>query len=144
MKFMIIRKADAETEAGIMPTAELITAMTDYNERLVKAGILVDGDGLWPSAQGARIRFSNGTPTVVDGPFAEAKELIAGYTLIEVADRDEAVAWARQWPVEDGHGNVELEIRRIYVAEDFGGVFSLEMQQREARLREEAAANACK
>src|SRR5688500_9499877 len=108
MRFMIIRKADAETEAGAMPTEALVTAMMKYNEEMVNASVMVAGDGLKPSAKGARIRFAGGRPTVIDGPFAEAKELIAGFTMIEVGSREEALDWVKRWPTQDGHGNVEL------------------------------------
>ena len=140
MRFMIIRKADAETEAGVMPATALIEQMTEYNEKLNKAGVLVGGDGLHPSARGARVKFNAGKPTVLDGPFAEAKELIAGYTLIEVASREEAIEWLRQWPPLDGHGNVELELRQIFAAEDFGDAFTPELQERHANMREDEKA----
>jgi hypothetical protein len=120
MRFAIIRKADADTEAGAMPTEALIDAMQRYNEEMVRAGVLLAGAGLKPSAQGARVSFRNGTPTVTDGPFAEAKELIAGISIIEVASREEALAWMRRWPTLDGGGNVELELRPLYELEDFG------------------------
>ncbi len=135
MRFMIIRKADAETEAEIMPSTELIEAMTSYNEKLSQAGVLVGGDGLLASARGARIKFSGGKPTITDGPFAEAKELIAGYTMIEVASREEAIAWMKQWPPEDGNGNVELELRQVATAEDFGDAMTPELIEREAAMR---------
>lgn len=118
MRFLIIRKADAETEAGAMASEELIAAMGSYNEALVKAGVMRGGDGLKPSAQGARVKFSNGRPTVIDGPFAETKELIAGYSVFEVASKEEAIEWVKRWPVEDGHGNVEIEIRPLYEMEE--------------------------
>jgi hypothetical protein len=136
MRFMIIRKADAETEAEVMPSTELIAAMTAYNEKLVAAGVMVGGDGLSSSRHGARISFANGKPTVVDGPFAEAKELIAGYTVIDVASLEEALEWARQWPVEDGNGNAQLELRRFVSAEDFGDAFTPELQEREQAMRD--------
>ncbi len=136
MRFMIIRKADAETEAEVMPSTELIAAMTAYNEKLVAAGVMVGGDGLRASRHGARISFSNGRPTVVDGPFAEAKELIAGYTVIDVASYEEALEWARQWPVEDGNGNAQLELRRFVSAEDFGQALTPDLQEREQAMRD--------
>lgn len=135
MRFMIIRKADAETEAEVMPSTELIEAMTSYNEKLSKAGVLVGGDGLLASSRGARIKFAGGKPMVMDGPFAEAKELIAGYTMIEVASREEAIAWMKQWPPEDGNGNVELELRQVATAEDFGDAMTPELIEREAVMR---------
>src|ERR1700760_72851 len=98
MRFMIIRKADAQTEALVMPTEELLAAMGQYTEELAKAGVLLGGDGLHPSSSGARIKFSGGKPTITDGPFAEAKELVAGYMLISVKSRDEALEWVRRWP----------------------------------------------
>lgn len=136
MRFMIIRKADPETEAGVMPTEELITAMARYNQEMADAGVLVGGDGLQPSAKGTKIKFSGGKPTVTDGPFTEAKELIAGYTLIEVASKEEAIEWVKRWPTIDGHGNVELELRQVYELSDFGESEGLEHH---ARLREQIA-----
>ena len=134
MRFMIIRKADAETEAAVLPSTELIEKMTAYNEKLARAGVLVGGDGLLPSARGARMSFKAGKPTVLDGPFTEAKELIAGFTMIEVASRAEAIEWMKQWPPEDGHGNVELELRQIATAEDFGEAMTPELVEREAAM----------
>lgn len=123
MRFMIIRKADAETEAESRPgdgvSQELLAQMMSYNEEMAKAGVLIGGDGLMPSSRGARIQFKGGKPTVIDGPFAEAKELVAGYTLIQVGSREEALDWVKKWPPLDGHGHVELELRQIYEAEDF-------------------------
>ncbi len=135
MQFMIIRKADAETEAAVLPSTELIEQMTAYNERLSAAGILRGGEGLHPSAKGARIKFSAGKPSVVDGPFAESKELIAGFTLIEVGSYEEALEWVRQWPPLDGHGNVELELRQVFTADDFGEAFTPELREREDAMR---------
>ncbi len=136
MRFMIIRKADTETEAEAMPSTELIEAMTAYNEKLVAAGVMVGGDGLKPSRYGAKISFSNGKPTVIDGPFAEAKELIAGYTVIDVASYEEAIEWVKQWPPEDGNGNVQLELRRFVSMEDFGDALTPELQAREQVMRD--------
>ena len=136
MRFMIIRKADAETEAEAMPSTELIEAMTAYNEKLVAAGVIVGGDGLKSSRYGAKVSFSNGKPTIVDGPFAEAKELIAGYTVIDVASYEEAIEWVKQWPPEDGNGNVQLELRRFVSMEDFGDAFTPELQAREQVMRD--------
>ncbi len=138
MRFMIIRKADAETEAGVFPpnTDELFAAMMKYNQEMIDAGVMVGGDGLMPSSRGARIKFSGGTPTVVDGPFAEAKELIAGYTLIQVSSREEAIEWAKKWPALDGNGQVELELRQVYENEDFPAeAFTPEMREQEGRMR---------
>jgi hypothetical protein len=120
MRFMIIRKADRETEAGAAPTEALISAMLAYNDEMIKAGVMLDGAGLQRSAKGARVSFSGGKPTVVDGPFAETKELIAGYSIIEVESKDEAIAWIKRWPPLDGGGNVQLELRQLFSAEDFG------------------------
>ena len=136
MRFMIIRKADADTEAGAMASEALIQAMAQYNEELMNAGVMVSGDGLHPTARGARVSFSGGKPTVTDGPFTEAKELIAGYTIIEVASKEEAIEWARRWPPLDGNGNVQLEIRRVYELEELGEGEGIEHH---ARLRERLA-----
>ena len=116
MRFMIIRKADNNTEAGIMPSAELLTAMLKYNEEMAKAGVFLDGEGLHPSSRGVRVKTSGGTRTITDGPFTESKELIAGFTMIQVRSREEAIEWVKRWPVEDG--NVELEIRQVFEADD--------------------------
>ncbi|HWW61719.1 MAG TPA: YciI family protein [Thermoanaerobaculia bacterium] len=129
MRFVILRKADHETEAGALPTEELITAMMKYNDELMKAGVLAGGDGLQPSAKGARVKFSGGKPNVVDGPFAEAKELVAGFTLIDVQSREEALEWAKRWPAIDGHGEVELEVRQVYEAVDFGEAYTPQLQE---------------
>jgi PhnB protein len=137
MRFMIIRKADAETEAGAKASEALIEAMASYNEEMLNAGVLRGGDGLHPSARGARVKFAGGTPMVTDGPFTEAKELIAGYTMIEVASREEAIEWMKRWPPLDGHGNVELELRQVYELEELGAGEGIEHH---ARLREQLAA----
>jgi hypothetical protein len=139
MRFMIIRKADAETEGEDIPTPELFAAMGSYMEEMNKAGILRGGDGLRPSRYGARIEFRGGVPTVIDGPFAETKELVAGYTLIEVPTLADAIAWMKKWPALDANGNVRLEIRPLYEAEDFGAAFTPEERAREDRLRAELA-----
>lgn len=133
MRFMIIRKADAETEASVMPGEDLINAMGAYNEELEKAGVFLDGAGLKASSTGARVKFSDGKPTVMDGPFTEAKELIAGFTMIQAKSKAEAIEWVKRWPVEDGHGNVEIEIRQVFEAADFG---TGEAVDRHERLRE--------
>lgn len=138
MRFLIIRKADAASEAGQMPTEELLTAMTQYNEELVKAGVLLTGEGLHPSSKGARVTFRGGEPTVVDGPFAEAKELIAGFTMIQVRSREEAIEWVKRWPEPD----VELELRQVFEAEDFGDAFTPELRQAEERMRAQLGTNA--
>ena len=140
MRFLIIRKADAYTEAEDLPTEELFAQMGAYMEEMAKAGVLLSGDGLQPSRKGARVKFHAGKPTVVDGPFAETKELVAGFSIIEVASRDEAIAWVKKWPVLDGNGEVEIEIRQIYEAEDFGAAFTPELREKEDQLRAELAA----
>jgi hypothetical protein len=132
MKFMIIRRADAETEAGVMPGADLIADMTQFHEDAAKAGIVIAGSGLMPTSRGAKVKFNNGRPTVIDGPFTEAKELIAGYTLIEVPSREAAIEWVKNWPKRDGHGNVEIEIRQLFTAEDFGDAYTEAMASRDA------------
>ena len=120
MRFMMIVKANKDTEAGVMPEEKLIAAMTKYNEELAKAGVLRDLSGLQPSAKGARIKFSGGKRTVVDGPFADAKKLIAGYWLIEVKSREEAIEWAKRAPAPHGEGkDGEIELRQLFELEDF-------------------------
>ena len=137
MRFMIIRKADKNTEAGVLPSQELLTAMMKYNQELVKAGVMLQGEGLQPSSKGTRVRPNGGKPIVVDGPFTETKELIAGFTMIQVGSKDEAIEWVKRWPPEDG--DVELELRQVFEAEDFGEEFTLELRQHEARLRAQGA-----
>jgi hypothetical protein len=142
MRFVILRKADAMTEAGEFPpnTAELFEKMGNYMEEMHKAGVLLGGEGLQPSSKGARIRFVNGKATVIDGPFAEAKELVAGYTTIKAGSLAEALEWTKRWPPEDG--DVELEVRQIHDADDLGEAFTPELREAEDRLRERAAKNA--
>lgn len=138
MRFMIIRKADKNTEAGVMPGAELLSAMMKYNEELAKAGVFVDGTGLRPSSHGARVRISGDKPTVVDGPFAETKELIAGFTMIQVKSKEEAIEWVKRWPVEDAP--VELEIRQVFEMEDFGAAVTPEISDQVDRIRQQSSA----
>ena len=133
MHFMVIRKADADTEAGVMPSKQIIDDMTSYNERMVKAGVMKDGNGLMPSSRGARVSFRGGKPTVIDGPFAEAKELIAGYSIIEAPSLQAVIDLVRDWPQSDGHGNVQIEIRQVITAEDLG--FTREQIERDKQLR---------
>jgi hypothetical protein len=140
MRFMILRKADKNTEAGVMPSTELITEMMKYNEELVRAGVMRAGDGLHSSSKGARIKFSKGKPSVMDGPFSETKELIAGFTIIEVKSREEAIEWVKRWPALDADGEVELEIRQVIEASDFGPELTPELRQQEERLRGQSAA----
>jgi hypothetical protein len=138
MKFLVIRKADAETEAFTMPSKQLIDDMQSYNESMVKAGIMRSGDGLMPSARGARVSFSKGKPTIIDGPFAEAKELIAGFSILEVGSLQEAIDWVKKWPQSDGHGNVQIEIRQLITdPEDLG--FTPEQVERVELLRQKAS-----
>src|SRR5438094_2449323 len=121
MRFMMIVKANKDSEAGIMPSQELLSAMGKYNEELMKAGVLLDGAGLQPSSKGARIRFSGGKRTVIDGPFTETKELIAGYWIIQVKSREEAIEWAMRVPAPHGeNAEGEIEIRQFFELEDFG------------------------
>ena len=140
MRFMVLLKADANTEAGVLPDERLLTEMTRYNEELVKAGVLLAGEGLQPSAKGARVRFSGGNRTVVDGPFAETKELIAGFWMIQVKSKDEAIAWVKRCPNPHA-GEAEIEIRQVFEAEDFGPEFTPELREQEARLRAQVEAN---
>jgi len=140
MRFMILRLADKDTEASVMPSEELLTTMGKYMEDLAKAGVLLGGEGLHPSSRGARVEFKGGKPTVIDGPFAEAKELIAGYTMLQVKSEEEALEWVKRWPALDAGGNVRLEIRRVFEAEDFGAEFTPEAREREESLRAELAA----
>lgn len=136
MKVMVIVKATANSEAGVMPTPELFEAMGAYNEELVKAGIMVAGDGLHPSARGKRILMGRGSRTVVDGPFAETKELIAGFWIWQVRSMDEAVEWARRCPDPMPGEESILEIRPVYEAEDFGEAYTPELRARDEQLRE--------
>ena len=136
MQFMVIRKADAETEAGVLPTPQLIDDMTAYNAKLVERGVMKSGAGLMPSSRGARVSFANGKPSVIDGPFTEAKELIAGYSIIEAGSLAEVVEMVRGWPVSDGHGNAQIEIRQVITAEDLG--FSKEQQDRYDKVVEQS------
>lgn len=139
MKVMVIVKATANSEAGVMPTPELFEAMGAYNEELVKAGIMVAGDGLHPSARGKRILMGRGTRTVVDGPFTETKELIAGFWIWQVRSMDEAVEWARRCPDPMPGEESILEIRPVYEAEDFGEAYTPELRARDEQLRETIA-----
>lgn len=140
MKVMVIVKATKNSEAGSMPTEELITAMGAYNEKLVKAGIMLSGDGLQPSVKGKRIHFSGGKKTVVDGPFAETKELIAGFWIWQVRNVEEAVEWARRCPDPMPGEESILEIRPFITPEDFGEAYTPELQARNEKLREEIEA----
>ena len=138
MKVLVFVKASKESERGEMPSTELLTAMGKYNEELVKAGVLLAGEGLHPSSKGARVKFSGSTRTVVDGPFSETKELIAGYWLIQVKSREEAIEWVKRCP-NPMEGESEIEIRQVFEAEDFGAEFTPELRAQEERLRAEVA-----
>jgi hypothetical protein len=137
MKVMVIVKATKNSEAGVMPTEKLLTEMGKYNEELVRAGVMLAGDGLHPSAKGKRIRFSGGRRSVIDGPFTETKELVAGYWIWQVRSLDEAVEWARRCPDPMPGEDAELEIRPIFEAGDFGKEFTPELREQEERLRRE-------
>jgi hypothetical protein len=139
MRFMILMKADKDTEAGVLPNEKLLTEMGKFNEELVKAGIMLAGEGLHPSSKGARVRFSGGKRTVIDGPFAESKELIAGFWLWQVKSREEAIEWVKRCPHPEG-ADMEIEIRQVFEAEDFGAEFTPELRKQEERLRAEVAA----
>jgi hypothetical protein len=141
MRVMVIVKASEESEAGIMPSTELLTEMGRYNEELVKAGVMLAGDGLAASSEGKRVRFEGKKRTVKDGPFAETKELIAGYWIWQVRSLDEAVEWLKRAPFD---GGAEVEIRRVFEADDFGEEFTHELREQEERVWVQAAENAKK
>jgi hypothetical protein len=138
MQFLVMRKADSETEAGVMPSPQLIDDMTAFNAKLVERGMMKSGAGLLSSSKGARVSFSNGKPSVIDGPFAEAKELIAGFSILEANSIDEVIEIVKGWPQIDGHGNVQVEIRQIATAADLG--FTPAQQERYDRMVEQEAA----
>jgi hypothetical protein len=139
MRFMVMVKADKNSEAGVMPDEKLLTAMGRFNEELAKAGVLLAGEGLQPSSKGARVRFSGAKRTVIDGPFAETKELVAGFWLWQVKSREEAIEWVKRCP-NPMMGDSEIEIRQVFEPEDFGAALTPELREREERLRAEAAA----
>ena len=134
MRFMVIVKANKDSEAGILPTKEILTEMGKFNQELIKAGVMLAGEGLQASSKGVRIRFSGDKQTVIDGPFAETKELVAGFWIWKVKSKDEAIQWLKRAPFRDG----EVEIRQIFEMEDFGDAATPELKQQEARLRETA------
>ncbi len=136
MRYMVIVKASDDSELGVLPTEEQLTEMGAYNEELVKAGVMLAGEGLHPSAKGKRVRFSGRERTVIDGPFAETKELIAGFWLIQVRSREEAIEWVKRCP-NPMLGESEIEIRPFFEPEDFGEAYTPELQEREARMRAE-------
>src|SRR5213596_3462391 len=135
MRFMVMVKASKDSEAGKMPTRELLEAMGIYNEQLAKAGILLAGEELHPSSKGARVRFSGSKRTVVDGPFTETKELVAGYWLWQVKSKEEAIEWVKRCPNPFPGTESEIEIRQVFEAEDFGAEFTPELREQEERLR---------
>ena len=141
MRFMVMVKADASSEAGVLPSQELLTAMGKFNEELVKAGVMLAGEGLQPSSKGARVKFSGKKRTVVDGPFAETKELIAGFWLLQVRSKEEAIEWIKRAP-NPHEGESEIEIRQVFEAEDFGEEFTPELQEQEERIRAKVAGQA--
>jgi hypothetical protein len=138
MKFMVIVKANADTEAGVMPTQQQLAEMGQFNEELVKAGVLLAGEGLHPTSKGARIVFDGDKRAVVDGPFTESKELIAGFWIIEVSSKQEAIEWMRRCPNPYNGGSGDIEIRQIFAAEDFGDALTPELRAQEERRRAEA------
>lgn len=135
MRFMVLVKADKSTEAGVMPTRELLAEMGKFNEELAKAGVMLAGEGLQPTSKGARVRFNGNKRTVIDGPFAETKELVAGYWLWQVRSKEEAIEWLKRAPFREG----EVEIRQVFEAEDFGEEFTPELREQEERVRKMAA-----
>jgi hypothetical protein len=141
MRFMVIVKATPESEAGVMPSQEMLTAMGQYNEELVKAGVMLAGDGLHPSSLGKRVRFSGTKRSVVDGPFAETKELIAGFWIIQAKSMEEAVEWVKRCP-NPMESESDIEIRQIFEAEEFGEAYTPELREQEKRIGEQIARNA--
>jgi hypothetical protein len=139
MRFMILIKADKTTEAGVLPDEKLLTEMGKFNEELVKAGIMLAGEGLHPSSKGARVRFSGAKRTVIDGPFAETKELIAGFWMWQVKSKEEAIEWVKRCP-NPTDGEPEVEIRQVFEAQDFGAEFTPALRAQEEKLREKIAA----
>ena len=137
MRFMVLVPGNPESEAGEMPGTEMLEAMTKYNEELVRAGVMLAGEGLHPTSKGAKVRFNGRERTVIDGPFTEAKEIIAGYWIWECASREEAIEWLKRAPFD---GGVEIELRPIFEADDFGEQLTPELRAANERLREEAAA----
>jgi hypothetical protein len=139
MRFMILVKADKNTEAGVMPSEKLLADMGKYNEQLAKAGVLLAGEGLHPSSKGARVRFSAASRTVVDGPFKETKDLVCGFWMFQVKSKEEAIEWVKRCP-NPVEGETEIEIRQVFEAEDFGPEFTPELRESEQRLRNQIAA----
>jgi hypothetical protein len=141
MRFMVLIKANKDTEAGVLPSQELLTKMGQYNEELVKAGIMLAGEGLQPSSKGVRVHFSGSKRTVIDGPFSETKELIAGFWIWQVRSKDEAIEWAKRIPNPAGE-DFDIEIRQVFEAEDFGDQMTPELREQEQRLGAQMAENA--
>jgi hypothetical protein len=139
MRVMVIVKANPEIEAGALPSEEMLTAMGRYNEELVKAGVMLAGEGLHPSSKGVRVQFSDAETRVVDGPFTEVKELVAGFWLWQVSSLEEAIEWARRCPNPAGGGESHLEIRQVFEAEDFGEAYTPELREQDERLRAQVA-----
>ena len=139
MRFMAIVKANKDSEAGVMPSEQLLTEMGKFNEELVKAGVMLAGEGLHPSSKGARVRFSGSKRTVIDGPFPEMKDLIAGFWLLQVKSKEEAIEWIKRCP-NPMDGESEIELRQVFEAEDFGAEFTPELREQEQRLRAQTAA----
>jgi hypothetical protein len=135
MRFMVIVKATPETEAGVLPDQKILTEMGKFNEELTKAGVMLAGEGLQASSKGARVRFQGSKRTVIDGPFSETKELIAGFWLWQVRSREEAIQWLKRAPFQEG----EVEIRQVFEAEDFGADFTPELREQEERIRQQIA-----
>ncbi len=141
MRFMLLVKASPESEAGVMPSEEMFAEMGRFNEEMVNAGVMLAGEGLHPSSKGARVRFSGKNRTVIDGPFAETKELVAGFWLIDVKSREEAIEWVKRCP-NPMLSESEIEIRQVFEAEDFGDAMTPELREQEDRLRARSAENA--
>ena len=139
MRFMVMVKATKDSEAGKMPSEELLSAMAKFNEEMVKAGVMLDGNGLQPSSKGARVRFSGDKRTVIDGPFTETKELVAGYWILQVKSKAEAIEWIKRCPNPFENEESEIEIRQVFEAEDFGAEFTPELRAQEEHLRAELA-----
>ena len=140
MRFMVMVKATKDSEAGMMPTEQLLAEMGAYNEELVKAGVMLAGEGLQPSSKGARVRFSGDKRTVIDGPFAETKELVAGFWLFQCKSKEEAIEWVKRCP-NPMPGDSDIEIRQVFENEDFGAEFTPELRAQEGRIRAQAEAN---
>jgi len=139
MRFMVLVKADKNTEAGVMPSEKLLADMAQYNEELAKAGILLAGEGLHPSSKGARVRFSGAKRTVVDGPFKDSKDLICGFWMFQVKSKEEAIEWVKRCP-NPVEGETEIEIRQVFEADDFGAELTPELREAEQRMRDQIAA----